>query len=39
MEYDPINEVLTSIIEFPLKIKAVASRLYSCDDGPFPVSH
>ncbi|KAH9210410.1 hypothetical protein DL95DRAFT_427659 [Leptodontidium sp. 2 PMI_412] len=34
-----VNEVLMSIIEFPLKVKAVASQISSHDSGPFPVWH
>jgi len=34
-----VNEVLMSIVEFPLKVRVVANWLSPCDDGPFPVSH
>ncbi|ELR06926.1 hypothetical protein GMDG_02296 [Pseudogymnoascus destructans 20631-21] len=34
-----VNEVLSSISEFPRRMKAVASRLSSCDNGPFPLWH
>ncbi|PVH69779.1 hypothetical protein DL98DRAFT_438310, partial [Cadophora sp. DSE1049] len=39
MKNGPVNEVLTAIVEFPLKVRAVANRVSSCDGGPFPVSH
>ncbi|KFY66895.1 hypothetical protein V496_01880 [Pseudogymnoascus sp. VKM F-4515 (FW-2607)] len=39
MKTGPVNEVLASITEFPRRIKALASRLSSCDNGPFPVWH
>ncbi|KAL5330797.1 hypothetical protein ACEPPN_000320 [Leptodophora sp. 'Broadleaf-Isolate-01'] len=39
MKNGPVNEVLMSIVEFPLKVKAVASRISSHDSGPFPVWH
>jgi len=34
-----VNEMITSITEFPCKLRAVANRLSSCNNGPFPVSH
>ncbi|CZT01770.1 uncharacterized protein RCO7_01963 [Rhynchosporium graminicola] len=39
MKNGPVDEVLMSITEFPLKVKEFASRLSSNDSGPFPVSH
>ncbi|CZR66037.1 uncharacterized protein PAC_15938 [Phialocephala subalpina] len=39
MKNGPVNEVLTSIVEFPLMVRSVANRISSCDGGPFPVSH
>ncbi|KFY68165.1 hypothetical protein V498_10727 [Pseudogymnoascus sp. VKM F-4517 (FW-2822)] len=39
MENGPVNEVLSSITKFPNRIKALASRLSSCDNGPFPLWH
>jgi hypothetical protein len=39
MKNGPVNEVLMSIVEFPLKVKALANRLSACDTGPFPVWH
>lgn len=34
-----VNDVLSLIREFPHRIKALASRLSSYDNGPFPVQH
>jgi hypothetical protein len=39
MKNGPVSDVLSSIAEFPHRIKAVASRLSSCDNGPFPLWH
>lgn len=35
----PVNDVLSSITSFPSRIKALANRLSSCNNGPFPLWH
>ena len=35
----PAERMLAIIENFPLQIKAMASRLSSCDEEPFPLQH
>ena len=35
----PADEIITIIRQFPSQIKALAGRLSSCNDGPFPLCH
>ncbi|KAL2169452.1 hypothetical protein VTG60DRAFT_5996 [Thermothelomyces hinnuleus] len=39
MQGGPVEEVLTSILEFPSTVRAMAHQLSSSDQGPFPVVH
>jgi Phosphotransferase enzyme family len=39
MKNGPVNEVISSIAEFPMKLKTVAGRISSCDSGLFPLWH
>jgi hypothetical protein len=37
MKRGPVNEVLSSIADFPMKLSTVAGRISSCDSVPLPL--